>query len=72
MKPGGLILFESSSVISPSSRTDVESLGIDAQEEARKLNKKQVANMIMLGAFLERRLIVLPEKCNTGVEGSIA
>jgi len=58
VKPGGLILYESSSVISPSPRTDVESLGIDAQEEARKLNKKQVANMIMLGAFLERRQIV--------------
>ncbi len=58
VKPGGLILYESSSVISPSTRTDVESLGIDAQEEALKLNKKQVANMIMLGAFLERRKIV--------------
>jgi Pyruvate:ferredoxin oxidoreductase and related 2-oxoacid:ferredoxin oxidoreductases, gamma subunit len=56
--PGGLILFEPSSVITPSPRTDVESLGINAQEEAQKLNKKQVANMIMLGAFLERRPIV--------------
>jgi len=61
VKPGGLILFESSSVLAPSSRADVESLGIDAQEEAQKLNKKQVANMIMLGAFLERRPLVLPQ-----------
>ncbi len=61
VKPGGLILFESSSVIAPSSRADIESLGIDAQEEARALNKKQVANMIMLGAFLERRPIVSPD-----------
>ncbi|MGA9408025.1 MAG: 2-oxoacid:acceptor oxidoreductase family protein, partial [Bacteroidota bacterium] len=48
-------------VLAPSSRADVESLGIDAQEEAHKLNKKQVANMIMLGAFLERRPLVSPE-----------
>jgi 2-oxoglutarate ferredoxin oxidoreductase subunit gamma len=61
VKPGGLILFESSSVIAPSSRTDVESLGVDAQEEAMKLNKKQVANMIMLGAFLAKRPIVSVE-----------
>ncbi len=61
VKPGGLILFESSSIIMPSPRIDVESLGIDAQEEAHKLNKKQVANMIMLGAFLERRPLVSPE-----------
>jgi 2-oxoglutarate ferredoxin oxidoreductase subunit gamma len=58
VKPGGLILYETSSVITPSTRTDIESLGVDAQEEARKLNKKQIANMIMLGAFLERRPIV--------------
>jgi 2-oxoglutarate ferredoxin oxidoreductase subunit gamma len=61
VKPGGLILFESSSVIATSSRTDVESLGVDAQEEAMKLNKKQVANMIMLGAFLAKRPIVSAE-----------
>jgi 2-oxoglutarate ferredoxin oxidoreductase subunit gamma len=61
VKPGGLILFEVSSVITPSMRTDIESLGVDAQEEARKLNKKQIANMIMLGAFLERRPIVSPK-----------
>ncbi len=61
VKPGGILLFEQSNVITPPSRTDVENLGIDAQEEALKLEKKQVANMIMLGAFLERRPIVLPE-----------
>jgi 2-oxoglutarate ferredoxin oxidoreductase subunit gamma len=61
VKPGGLILYETSSVITPSTRTDIESLGVDAQEEARKLNKKQIANMIMLGAFLERRPIVSPK-----------
>src|ERR1039458_1177824 len=54
VKPGGLILFEVSSVITPPSRTDIEALGVDAHEEARKLNKKQIANMIILGAFLER------------------
>ena len=61
VKADGLILYESSNVLAPSSRTDVESLGIDAQEEAQNLSKKQVANMIMLGAFLERRPLVSPE-----------
>lgn len=61
VKPGGILLFEQSNVITPPSRADVENLGIDALEEAQKLEKKQVANMIMLGAFLERRPIVLPE-----------
>jgi 2-oxoglutarate ferredoxin oxidoreductase subunit gamma len=39
----------------------VEVFGIAALEEAQKLRKRQIANMIMLGAFLERRPIVAPE-----------
>lgn len=61
VKPGGLILFEESSIINPSSRTDVERLPVPALEEAQKLNKRQVANMILLGAFLERRPLVTHE-----------
>ena len=61
VKPGGLILLERSSVITPSSRTDIEEFGIDAVEEAHTLGKKQVANMIMLGAFLQLRPLVKPE-----------
>ena len=60
VKPGGIILYERSSVLSAPVKSQVESFGIDAQEEALKLNKKQVANMIMLGAFLEWRPIVQP------------
>ncbi|MDP3832064.1 MAG: 2-oxoacid:acceptor oxidoreductase family protein, partial [Ignavibacteriaceae bacterium] len=37
---------------------DIHIFKIAATEEANKLNKKQVANMIMLGAFLEVRSIV--------------
>jgi 2-oxoglutarate ferredoxin oxidoreductase subunit gamma len=58
VKPGGLILYEKSSIIKEPSRNDVEVLAIPALEEAQKLNKKQVANMILLGAFLEKRPLV--------------
>ncbi len=61
VKPGGVILFEGSSVLAPPSRDDVESLGVEAHEEALKLANKQVANMVMLGAFLQLRPIVSPE-----------
>jgi 2-oxoglutarate ferredoxin oxidoreductase subunit gamma len=39
----------------------VEKLPVAAFEEAQKLNKRQIANMILLGAFLERRPLVAPE-----------
>jgi 2-oxoglutarate ferredoxin oxidoreductase subunit gamma len=58
VKPGGLLLCEQSGVVTPSSRTDIEIITIPAMEEAQKLQKKQVANMVVLGAFLDRRPIV--------------
>ena len=61
VKPGGLLLCEQSGVVTPCTRTDIDILNIPAMEEAQKLKKKQVANMIVLGAFLERRPIVVLE-----------
>lgn len=58
VKPGGLLIYEESSIITPPTRTDIECLGIPAMEEAQKLNKKQVANMIIVGAFLEKKPVV--------------
>jgi 2-oxoglutarate ferredoxin oxidoreductase subunit gamma len=61
VRQGGLLLCEQSGILTPSSRNDIEILNVPAMEEAQKLQKKQVANMIVLGAFLERRPIVLLE-----------
>ena len=58
VKPGGILIYEESSIINPPTRTDIDCLGVPAMEEAQKLNKKQVANMIILGAFLEKKPIV--------------
>lgn len=61
VKPGGLILYEESSILHPPVRTDIEIAAIPAIEEAVKLKKRQVANMILLGAFLEMRPLIKPE-----------
>jgi len=61
VKQGGLLLYEQSTIINQPTRTDIEVMGIPANEEAQKLGKKQVANMILVGAFLERRPIVKVE-----------
>lgn len=58
IKPGGIILYEESTIINAPTRTDIEILSITANEEALKLKMKKVANMILVGAFLERRPIV--------------
>jgi len=58
VKPGGLLIYEQSTVIHPPTRTDIEIIAIPSIEEADKLQAKQVANMIMAGAFLEKKPIL--------------
>ncbi|MBI2428160.1 MAG: 2-oxoacid:acceptor oxidoreductase family protein [Ignavibacteriales bacterium] len=58
VKPGGLLLCEQSTIITPCDRTDIEMLIVPATETATKMGKRQIANMILLGAFLERRPVV--------------
>jgi 2-oxoglutarate ferredoxin oxidoreductase subunit gamma len=61
VKPNGLLIYERSTIINPPTRTDIEIFPISGMEEAQNLKSKQVANMVILGAFLARRPIVNPE-----------
>lgn len=58
IKPGGLIIYESSNIFKPSTRTDIEVIGIPAATEAVKMKNSKILNMIMLGAYLERKPVV--------------
>lgn len=58
IKPGGLLMYESTSVTHPSKRTDIEVIGIPAAQEAVKMKNSKVLNMIMLGAYLERKPVI--------------
>jgi len=58
VKPGGLLLFDSTNIIVPPTRMDIDVLGIPASEEAVKLNNTKTMNMIVLGAFIARVRVV--------------
>ncbi len=58
VKPGGLLMYEKSTIINPPTRNDIDIVCIPAIEEADKLQVKQVANMILVGAFLEKIPVV--------------
>jgi 2-oxoglutarate ferredoxin oxidoreductase subunit gamma len=61
IKPGGLLLYESGNILQPSTRTDIELIGIDATTEALIMQNAKVMNMIVLGAYLALRPIVRRE-----------
>jgi len=58
VKPGGLLIYESSTALKPPTRTDIEIVPIEAANEATKLENPKVMNMIILGAFLKKKPIL--------------
>ncbi|MBZ0202864.1 MAG: 2-oxoacid:acceptor oxidoreductase family protein [Ignavibacteria bacterium] len=58
IKPGGVLIYESTNIIEPTKRTDIEVFGIRAAEEAVNMKNSKILNMIMLGAYLERKPVV--------------
>ncbi len=61
VKPGGLLMYESTTIIVPPTRTDIDIQPIAAGEEASKMKNPKIMNMIVLGAFLERTDVVSTE-----------
>jgi len=61
VKPGGLLLYESGNIFKPSTRTDIEIIGIPATTEASKMKNSKIMNMIMLGAYLQLKPVVKKE-----------
>ncbi len=58
IKPGGIIVYESTNILHASERKDIGVYAIAAADEANKLNNVRIANMILLGAFLQKKPIV--------------
>ena len=58
VKPGGLLIYEASTILNPPTRTDIEIIPIEAANEANKLKNVKVMNMIVLGAFLRKKPII--------------
>jgi 2-oxoglutarate ferredoxin oxidoreductase subunit gamma len=61
VKPGGVLIFDSTNIIDPPTRTDIEIVPIAASEEAVKMKNTKIMNMIVLGAYLAKREAVAIE-----------
>lgn len=58
VKPGGFLIYDSTNILNKPTRKDIEIVAIDAAEEANRLNFSKALNMVMLGAYLEKKPIV--------------
>ena len=68
VKPGGTLIYDSTNVINPPTREGIEIYGIEASNEAAKMKNTKVLNMIMLGAFLQKKPIVKLENIIEGLK----
>ncbi len=58
VKPGGMLFIDSSIVNNTIKRSDIEVVSVPATELALKLGEGQVSNLVLLGAYLEKRKII--------------
>ncbi len=59
VRPGGVLVINSSMVDRKATRSDIQVIEVDANAQAEKLGDQRMANMVLLGALLSR-LPVLP------------
>jgi 2-oxoglutarate ferredoxin oxidoreductase subunit gamma len=58
VKPGGKLIYDSTNIIAPPTRTDINIIPIAASEEAVKMNNTKIMNMIVLGSFIAQTNVV--------------
>ncbi|MBM4171743.1 MAG: 2-oxoacid:ferredoxin oxidoreductase subunit gamma [Ignavibacteria bacterium] len=68
LKPGGLLIYEASTIINPPTRIDIEILPIEASTEAAKMKNLKIMNMIILGALLKKKPMIKIESAVKGLE----
>jgi 2-oxoglutarate ferredoxin oxidoreductase subunit gamma len=68
VKPGGLLIYDSTNILNPPSRKDIDVTAVPAADEANKLNNSKVMNMIMLGAFLAKKPLINTDSAIEGLK----
>jgi len=63
LKPGGLLIFNESLIHSrPTAHESVEVIGVPAEDLAKQAGSPKSANMVMLGAYLQKRGLLSPDQ----------
>lgn len=68
VKSGGTVFMNSSLIEEDVTRDDVKVIKVPANEIANELGNSKIANMVMLGSFVEEKKIVKPETVKNSLE----
>jgi 2-oxoglutarate ferredoxin oxidoreductase subunit gamma len=71
VKPGGCLIYDSNGIIKHPTRKDINIYRVDAAEESVRMNSTKTFNMIVLGAYLKVRPVVLMENILKGLQNSL-
>lgn len=68
VKEGGTLIYDSTNIINPPTRTDIEVYAIDGTKEATNMDNPKMLNMIMLGAYLQKKPILKMDNILEGLK----
>lgn len=68
IKEGGNIFYDSTNIVTPPTRTDINVYAIPGSEETVKLKNTKVLNMLMLGSFIKGTNTVATESIMKALE----
>jgi 2-oxoglutarate ferredoxin oxidoreductase subunit gamma len=71
VKPGGVLLYDSNGITRHPQRKDIKIFRVEAAAESGKMLSSKTFNMIVLGAFLKIKPIILVENIIHGIKDSL-
>jgi 2-oxoglutarate ferredoxin oxidoreductase subunit gamma len=71
VRPGGLLISDSTLITQPSTRGDIRALALPAKDLAAELGFAQVANVVMLGALIGATAVVRVETIDQVLEAHV-
>ncbi|MDR0926993.1 MAG: 2-oxoacid:acceptor oxidoreductase family protein [Ignavibacteria bacterium] len=71
VKPGGTMIYETSTVDVPPTRKDITIIPVSANETALKMGFQKGFNMVVLGAFIEARKTISADGVEKGLKKAL-
>ncbi|MFP4460396.1 MAG: 2-oxoacid:acceptor oxidoreductase family protein [Candidatus Zixiibacteriota bacterium] len=68
VKPGGLMLYNTSMIDTGPSRDDITAIPVPATEIAQEIGSLKIANMVMVGAFMEATGVITEEALHDALQ----